>query len=46
MRKPKLIRKVYENKTNKQKLVTIPKHSSIKANDYVSIKKMEVKESP
>lgn len=43
MPKTKIIRRVYENKSNKQKLVTIPKHSDIKTNDFVSIKKVEVK---
>lgn len=43
MKTPKIIRRVYENKANKQKLITIPKHSDIKTNDYVQVKKVQVK---
>jgi hypothetical protein len=35
-----IIQKVWINKANKQKLVTIPKDASIQAGDYVSIKKI------
>ena len=37
----KLITKVWVNKSNKQKLITIPKKSKIKCGDYVEIKKIE-----
>lgn len=37
-----IIRKVWQRKWDKQKLVTIPKDSEIKKGDYVSIKKVEV----
>ena len=36
-----IIVKVRENKTNKQKQVTIPFDSDIKAGDYVEIKKVK-----
>jgi hypothetical protein len=36
----KIISKVWENKANKQKLVTIPAKSKIKAGDYIEIKKV------
>jgi len=36
----KLVRKVWVNKNNKQKLITIPKDSDIKKGDYVEIKKI------
>jgi hypothetical protein len=39
--KEKLILKVWQNKSNKQKLVTIPKKSQIKNADYVEVKKVE-----
>ena len=35
-----IIQKVWENKGNEQKLVTIPKESEIKSGDYVEIKKV------
>ena len=35
-----MILKVYENQGSKQKLVTIPKDSEIKAGDYVIVKKV------
>jgi len=35
------IMKVWENKTNKQKLVSIPKNSKIKNGDYVKIEKVK-----
>jgi hypothetical protein len=34
----KLIKKVWVNKSNKQKLVTIPKDSEIIEGDYIEIK--------
>jgi len=37
----KIIVKVRENKSNKQKQVTIPFDSDIKAGDYVEIKKVK-----
>ena len=37
-----LIVKVRENKTTKQKVVTIPQDSAIKAGEYVIIKKIVV----
>ena len=37
----KIIKKVWVNKKNKQKLITIPKSSKIKAGDYVEVKKVE-----
>lgn len=37
----KIIVKVRENKTNKQKQVTIPFDSDINAGDYVEIKKVK-----
>jgi len=36
-----MIKKVWKNTNNNQKLVTIPKNSDIEAGDYVSIKKVE-----
>jgi len=36
-----LIQKVWKNKGNGQKLVTIPKDSKIKEGDYVEIKKVK-----
>ena len=36
-----LIKKVWRNKGNNQKLVTIPQDSEIEDGDYVSIKKVE-----
>lgn len=36
-----IIQKVWKNKSNNQKLVTIPKNSNIEAGDYVKIKKIE-----
>ena len=37
-----LIRQVWKNNKNNQKIVTIPNKSDIKEGDYVSIKKVEV----
>ena len=37
----RIIKKVWVNKANNQKLVTIPKDSDIKEGDYVSIILME-----
>jgi len=37
----KIIQKVWKNKANKQKLVTIPARSKIVAGDYVEIKKVK-----
>lgn len=37
----KIIRKVWKNKANNQKLVTIPKESDISDGDYVYIYKVE-----
>ena len=37
----KLIKQVWMNKHNKQKLVTIPKSSEIEEGDYVSIEKVD-----
>lgn len=39
--KKKIIQKVWKNKSNKQKLVTIPKDCGIKEGDYVEIKKLK-----
>lgn len=36
----KVITKVWVNKSNKQKLATIPAKSKIKAGDYIEIKKV------
>jgi len=36
-----MIRKVWKNKANKQKLVTIPANSDIEEGDYVKIVKVE-----
>jgi len=38
-----IIQKVWRNKGNNQKLVTIPRNSDIKDGDYVIIKKIENK---
>jgi hypothetical protein len=38
--KGKVISKVWENKTNKQKLVTVPAKSKIKVGDYIELKKI------
>lgn len=38
--KGKVISKVWLNKTNKQKLATIPAKSKIQAGDYIEIKKI------
>lgn len=37
----KIIMKVWRNKSNQQKLVTIPKECKIKEGDYVEIKKVK-----
>ena len=37
----RIIKKVYENKKTKQKLVSIPKDCDIKKGDYVEIRKVE-----
>ncbi len=37
----KIIKKVYENKKTKQKLVSIPKNCDIKKGDYVEIIKIK-----
>lgn len=37
-----IIQKVRTNKTNKQKVVTIPKDSDISAGDYVKIIKVDL----
>ena len=37
----RIIKKVYENKKTKQKLVSIPKDCNIKKGDYVEIKKVK-----
>ena len=37
----KIIRKVWKNKGNNQKLVTIPKDCNIKEGDYVEIRKVK-----
>lgn len=39
-----IIMRVFRIKASKQKLVTIPKDSNIKAGDYVRIKKIENKD--
>ena len=36
-----IIRKVYKNKSNNQKLVSIPPKEPIEEGDYVKIKKVE-----
>jgi len=36
----KIIRKVWENKKNKQKLITIPNKSQIVPGDYVEVKRI------
>ncbi len=41
MGKKRIIVKVRENKTNKQKQVTIPFDCNIKAGDYVEIKRVK-----
>jgi len=38
----KVIRRVYENKSTGQKLVTIPKDSDIQVGDYVKLEKVNV----
>jgi len=38
-----LIKVVWKNRFNGQKLVTIPKKSDIKEGDYVRIEKVEIK---
>lgn len=42
MTKKKIIQKVWVNKTNNQKLITIPKDCEIKKGDYVAIKKVKI----
>lgn len=37
----KIIRKVWKNKSNNQKLITIPKNSNIEEGDYVEVKKVK-----
>lgn len=37
------VKKVFENKSSKQKLVIIPKNSDIEVGDYVQIIKLEEK---
>ncbi len=41
MEKDKIIVKVWKNKLNNQKLITIPASSDIEEGDYVVIKKVE-----
>jgi len=41
----RIIKRVWLNKSNKQKLVTIPKDSEIHEGDYVEIKKVVEYES-
>jgi len=41
MEKEKIIKKVWRNKSNQQKLVTIPKDSNIEEGDYVEIRKVK-----
>ncbi len=41
----KIIKIVWENKSNGQKCVTIPKNSDIEAGDAVQITKLEVKQN-
>lgn len=41
MEEKKIIKRVWKNKQNNQKLVTIPKESSIEDGDYVEIRKVE-----
>ena len=41
MEEKRIIVKVWKNKLNKQKLVTIPQKSNIKEGDYVIIKKVD-----
>jgi len=38
----KIIMKVWKNKANDQKLITIPKDCDIEEGDYVEIKKMKM----
>jgi hypothetical protein len=40
----KLKRRVWQNKANKQKLVTIPKDCDIEPEDYVWVEKIETSE--
>lgn len=37
----RVIRKVWKNKKTNQKIITIPKDSSIQAGDYVEVKKIK-----
>ena len=41
--KEQIIQKVWENKSNKQKAVTIPKDSGIEKGDHVIIRKVQIK---
>ena len=41
----KIIQKVYYNKCNNQKLITVPKHCDIEKGDYVQLIKVSFKES-
>lgn len=41
VKKQKIIQKVWKNKSNQQKLVTIPKDCDIKEGDYVEIRKIK-----
>ena len=38
----RIIKRVYENKETKQKLVTIPKKCDIEVNDFVEINKVKI----
>ena len=40
MEEKKIICKVWVNKSNNQKLITIPKNSDINEGDYVEVKKI------
>ena len=42
MEEQNIIQKVWKNKGNNQKLVTIPKDSEIEEGDYVKIKKVNI----
>jgi len=40
MEEEKIIVKVRENKSNKQKIATIPRKSNLKKGDYIEVKKV------
>lgn len=43
MKKNKIIARVFINRANSQKLITVPKDSGIESGDFVEIRKVTIK---